>query len=247
MMTLTTVSTIDQILVDFLNQLFPPFGNFLLSLMSLIMAAFLSGLIGYEREYHGHSAGLRTHILVALGSALIMLLSMYGFGELNIDRDPARLAAQVITGVGFIGAGTIIQNGFDIKGLTTATTLWLAMALGLASGAGQFLLATAGALVGLFTLVLLRRFEAFVNRKAPKIFLIVKDNQPVLKNLHESAREVRIGIRQIDSQITNFQGSKVLRITVTFSQMNHTTALMLIEDIKLRINPMEITTSFHVE
>lgn len=246
-MNLFSVATIDQLLVDFLNQLIPPFGNFLLSLLSLVMATVLAGLIGYEREYHGHSAGLRTHILVALGSALIMLLSIYGFGEINIDRDPARLAAQVITGVGFIGAGTIIQNGFDIKGLTTATTLWLAMAIGLASGAGQFLLATTGSLVGLFTLTMLRNFESFINRKAPKIFLLVKDNQPVLKNIHESAREVRAGIRNIDSQITTFQGNKVLRITVTYGQINHATELMLVEDLKIRINPIEITTSFHID
>jgi len=246
-MNLFNVATIDQLLVDFLNQLIPPFGNFLLSLISLVMATVLAGLIGYEREYHGHSAGLRTHILVALGSALIMLLSIYGFGEVNIDRDPARLAAQVITGVGFIGAGTIIQNGFDIKGLTTATTLWLAMAIGLASGAGQFLLATTGSLVGLFTLTMLRNFESFINRKAPKIFLLVKDNQPVLKNIHESAREVRAGIRNIDSQITTFQGNKVLRITVTYGQINHATELMLVEDLKMRINPIEITTSFHID
>lgn len=246
-MNLFSVATIDQLLVDFLNQLIPPFGNFLLSLLSLAMATVLAGLIGYEREYHGHSAGLRTHILVALGSALIMLLSIYGFGEINIDRDPARLAAQVITGVGFIGAGTIIQNGFDIKGLTTATTLWLAMAIGLASGAGQFLLATTGSLVGLFTLTMLRNFESFINRKAPKIFLLVKDNQPVLKNIHESAREVRASIRNIDSQITTFQGNKVLRITVTYGQINHATELMLVEDLKMRINPIEITTSFHID
>jgi len=246
-MNLLTVATIDQLLVDFLNQLIPPFGNFLLSLLSLVMATFLAGLIGYEREYHGHSAGLRTHILVALGSSLIMLLSIYGFGDFNLDRDPARLAAQVITGVGFIGAGTIIQNGFDIKGLTTATTLWLAMAIGLAAGAGQFLLATTGSLVGLFTLTMLRKFETFINRKAPKIFLLVKDNQPVLRNIHESAREVKAAIRNIDSQITSFQGNKVLRITVTYGQINHATELMLVEDLKIRISPLEITTSFHIE
>ncbi len=246
-MNLLTVTTIDQLLIDFLNQLIPPFGNFLLSLLSLMMATFLAGLIGYEREYHGHSAGLRTHILVALGSSLIMLLSIYGFGDFNLDRDPARLAAQVITGVGFIGAGTIIQNGFDIKGLTTATTLWLAMAIGLAAGAGQFLLATTGSLVGLFTLTMLRKFETYINRKAPKIFLLVKDNQPVLRNIHESAKEVKAAIRNIDSQITTFQGNKVLRITVTYGQINHATELMLVEDLKLRINPMEITTSFHIE
>jgi len=246
-MNIFTVTTLDELLVDFLNGFIPPFGNFLLSILSLVMATVLAGLIGYEREYHGHSAGLRTHILLALGSSLIMLLSIYGFGDFNLDRDPARLAAQVITGVGLIGAGTIIQNGFDIKGLTTATTLWLAMAIGLASGAGQFILAASGALVGLFTLTMLRKFESFINRKAPKVFVLVEDNQPVLKNLHESAREMRVGIRNIDSQITTYQGAKVLRITVTYSQINHATVLTLIEDIKLRISPIEITSSFHNE
>lgn len=246
-MTFNAIVTMDELLVDFLNSFIPPFGNFILSLLSLVMATVLAGLIGYEREYHGHSAGLRTHILVALGSALIMVLSIYGFGDFNLDRDPARLAAQVITGVGFIGAGTIIQNGFDIKGLTTATTLWLAMAIGLASGAGQFLLATSGAFVGLFTLTMLRRLESLINRKAPKVFMLVKDDYPVLKHLHESAREVRVGLRHIDSQFTTVQGVKLLRITVTYSQMNQPTSITLIEDIKQRIHPLEINTSFQVE
>jgi putative Mg2+ transporter-C (MgtC) family protein len=240
-------TTIDQIFVDYLNNLIPPFGNFLLTILSLFFAAFLSGVIGFEREYHGHSAGLRTHILVAVGSALIMILSIYGFGAFTADRDPARLAAQVITGVGFIGAGTIIQNGFDIKGLTTATTLWLVMAIGLASGAGQFILAIMGTFIALFALVVLRTFEANVNRKAPKVFLLIKDNVPVLRNLHDIAKDVRVNIKNIDSQITTFQAIKVLRLTVTFSQMNHASELMIIEEIRGRIAPIELTTSFHVE
>jgi putative Mg2+ transporter-C (MgtC) family protein len=240
-------TTIDQIFVDYLNNLIPPFGNFLLTILSLFSAAFLSGVIGFEREYHGHSAGLRTHILVAVGSALIMILSIYGFGAFTADRDPARLAAQVITGVGFIGAGTIIQNGFDIKGLTTATTLWLVMAIGLASGAGQFILAIMGTFIALFALVVLRTFEANVNRKAPKVFLLIKDNVPVLRNLHDIAKDVRVNIKNIDSQITTFQAIKVLRLTVTFSQMNHASELMIIEEIRGRIAPIELTTSFHVE
>jgi putative Mg2+ transporter-C (MgtC) family protein len=237
--------TLDSGFVELLNS-FGPFGNLLLAFLSLFFATFLSGLIGFEREYHGHSAGLRTHILVALGSALIMFLSIYGFGDLNETRDPARLAAQVITGVGFIGAGTIIQNGFDIKGLTTATTLWLSMAIGLASGAGQFTLAILGTLVGLFALILLRRFEAFANRKAPKVFILLRGNQPVLNALHETARRVRVTIRQIDSQMTTYQQQKVLRITVTLSQINQSTALLFLQEIRDSINPIDVSTSFQV-
>ncbi len=91
MINIFTVTTLDELLIDFLNGFFPPFGNFLLSILSLVMATVLAGLIGYEREYNGHSAGLRTHILVALGSSLIMLLSIYGFGDFNLDRDPCAL------------------------------------------------------------------------------------------------------------------------------------------------------------
>lgn len=240
-------TTIDQALIDYLNQLgSPELGNFLLAFLSLTMATLLSGLIGYEREYHGHSAGLRTHILVALGSALIMFLSIYGFGEVSETRDPARLAAQVITGVGFIGAGTIIQNGFDIKGLTTATTLWLVMAIGLAAGAGQFILATLGTAVALFALIMLRRFEAYVNRKAPKIFILVKGNQPVLNTVHESARRVRVTIKQIESQMTTHQQQKVLRVTLTLSKINQSTALLFLQELREIIDPLDITTSFHV-
>ena len=242
------MTTIDQPLIDFLLNDFisPEIGNFVLAFISLTMATILSGLIGYEREYHGHSAGLRTHILVALGSALIMFLSIYGFGEASETRDPARLAAQVITGVGFIGAGTIIQNGFDIKGLTTATTLWLVMAIGLAAGSGQFILATLGTAVALFALIMLRRFEAYVNRKAPKIFILVRGNQPVLNTVHESARRVRVTIKQIESQMTTHHQQKVLRVTLTLSKINQSTALLFLQELREIIDPIDITTSFHV-
>lgn len=242
------MTTIDQPLIDFLLNDFisPEIGNFVLAFISLTMATLLSGLIGYEREYHGHSAGLRTHILVALGSALIMFLSIYGFGPVSETRDPARLAAQVITGVGFIGAGTIIQNGFDIKGLTTATTLWLVMAIGLAAGSGQFILATLGTAVALFALIMLRRFEAYVNRKAPKIFILVRGNQPVLNTVHETARRVRVTIKQIESQMTTHQQQKVLRVTLTLSKINQSTALLFLQELRQIIDPIDITTSFHV-
>ena len=99
----------------------------------LVLALFLGGLIGFEREVSCHAAGLRTHILVCVGSALVMLLSMYGFSafvnEVNVRIDPSRLAAQVISGIGFLGAGTIMFNGRSITGLTTAASLWVVAGL----------------------------------------------------------------------------------------------------------------------
>ena len=114
------LKTIDQYLIEWLNTL-GSWGNLLLIFISLVLAVLFSGIIGFEREAHGHSAGLRTHILVAVGSALVMILSIYGFGGVNADgtligsRDPARLAAQVVSGIGFLGAGAIIKTGMDTE------------------------------------------------------------------------------------------------------------------------------------
>ena len=111
--------------------------------LRLLLALVLGGIIGFEREMNQHAAGFRTNILVCIGSSLIMLLSIYGFNafidEPNVRIDPARLAAQVISGIGFLGAGTIIRTGMSVKGLTTAATLWVMAAIGLAVGAGFYL------------------------------------------------------------------------------------------------------------
>ena len=121
----------------------------------LSSAILLGGLIGFERELHGKVAGFRTHSLVALGSALIMLVSVQIFdlyqGKAQVD--PSRIAAQVVTGVGFLGAGTIIRSRMGIKGLTTAAGLWTASAIGLACGLGYFRAAIIATVVTLFVLV----------------------------------------------------------------------------------------------
>ena len=105
----------------------------------LFLACVFGGIVGYERERNDSPAGFRTHILVSLGSGLIMVLSMYGFNDfVSINKDPARLAAQVVSGIGFLGAGTILRDETNIKGLTTAASLWIVAAIGLASGAGFY-------------------------------------------------------------------------------------------------------------
>lgn len=103
-------------------------------ILRLLLSMLLGGFIGFERERSNHAAGLRTHIMVSLGSTLIMLLSIYGFAdfikEANVRIDPARLATAVITGVGFLGAGTIMFTGKSITGLTTAASIWVVAAIG---------------------------------------------------------------------------------------------------------------------
>jgi putative Mg2+ transporter-C (MgtC) family protein len=113
-------------------------------LLRLAVAAGLGGLIGFERELRDREAGFRTHILVCVGSALFTIVSAYGFrgflnsGDAVIRADPTRIAAQIVTGIGFLGAGAIIRQGLSVRGLTTAATLWVAAAIGLASGAGYY-------------------------------------------------------------------------------------------------------------
>ena len=122
----------------------------------VFIAAILGGVIGFEREYRAKEAGLRTHFLVAMGSALFMILSQFGFeetlGTRSISLDPSRIASQVVTGIGFIGAGTIIFQKHVIKGLTTAAGLWVTSAIGLTCGSGMYLLATTATLLVLICL-----------------------------------------------------------------------------------------------
>jgi putative Mg2+ transporter-C (MgtC) family protein len=127
-------------------------------LWRLALAAVLGGLIGLERELDEKAAGVRTHMLVSVGSALFTIVSAYGFHEFLTEggavvrADPSRIAAQIVTGIGFLGAGVILRRGLTVTGLTTAATLWLVAAIGMAAGAGFWsaaLIATAGALLSL--------------------------------------------------------------------------------------------------
>jgi putative Mg2+ transporter-C (MgtC) family protein len=140
--------------------------NWYEALLRLALAGVLGGLIGLERELRERGAGLRTHLLVAVGAALFTIAGAYGFGGVRVD--PTRVAAQIVTGVGFLGAGAIIRQGFSVRGLTTAATLWVVAAVGLAAGAGYYsgaVITTALVLLALWPLRILafrilRRFRA---------------------------------------------------------------------------------------
>src|SRR5689334_19806728 len=129
-------------------------------LLRLTVAAALGGSIGLERELRERQAGLRTHLVVCVGSALFTLVSAYAFTSPRVD--PTRIAAQIVSGIGFLGAGAIIRQGLSVRGLTTAATLWLVAAIGMAAGAGYWegaLVATFGAIITLGPLrVLAYRF-----------------------------------------------------------------------------------------
>ena len=135
-------------------------------ILRICIAAALGGLIGLDREYRAKDAGFRTHFLVALGSALFMIVSQFGFEQVRtwpgMGLDPSRVASQVVSGIGFIGAGTIIFQRHVLKGLTTAAGIWCTAAIGLTCGAGLYVLATVSTVLALISLeafnFVLRRF-----------------------------------------------------------------------------------------
>jgi len=239
--TMEPVDTIDKMIIDWFNSLAAPWGNLILLVLSLLMAVILAGIIGFEREYHGHSAGLRTHILVSVGSALITIISVYGF--VGNDRDPARLAAQIVPGIGFLGAGTIIQTGTDIKGLTTATTLWLVMAIGISAGSGNFVIAILTTMIALVTLISLRKVEKLASRRVPKIVVVIPADVPVLKTIHLIAFHLGVSIRDIQSQMVVLQNTPCLRVTLTIAYMSKATTTAFVDELRTSLKPIELRVS----
>jgi len=151
--------------------------------INLFLILFLSGLVGFERERHNRPAGLRTHILVGVGSTILMMISI-SMNVLYEMSDAGRIASQVVSGVGFLGAGTIIKEGFSVKGLTTAASLWATSAIGLAVGANYYFLASVTTLMVIIALFLLNRIEFKMNTKKYKSLKCkVVDKPGVLGNI----------------------------------------------------------------
>lgn len=149
------------------------------AVIRLAVAAILGGLIGAEREHHGRSPGFRTQLLVALGSSLTMIVSIY-FAEIYGDEsastvlrvDPGRVAYGVMVGIGFLGAGAIMRYGAGIRGLTTAASLWCTAAVGLACGLGMFIIAGAATAMVLFTLLVLAWLEGVLLSRTSKTVVV---------------------------------------------------------------------------
>lgn len=151
--------------------------------LRLFLACVFGGVVGFERERNDSPAGFRTHILVSLGSALIMVLSMYGFNDFNsVNKDPARLAAQVVSGIGFLGAGTILRDKTSIKGLTTAASLWVVAAIGLAAGAGFYFSAFFVTLLVFITLE--RSVETYFFRNSQALTVVAVNGTCKVKEIN---------------------------------------------------------------
>lgn len=176
-------------------------------LCRLMLASFLGGLIGLEREIHGRPAGFRTHLLVSLGACLFTITSIEFYrifgnftGSGPVGVDPGRIAAQVVTGIGFLGAGAIIRERASIRGLTTAACLWVAAALGIACGIGLFWLAVSVTLVALVNLLLLKEVEKRLTRDT---YVLVKiwgeDRGDFVSRVYQTLSDT--GIERLDAKL----------------------------------------------
>ena len=194
--------------------------EFVTMTIRIFLAALLSGLVGLEREFNRHPAGFRTHLLVGVGSCLMMLLSLYGFEPYlndheNIRFDPARIPSYVISGIGFLGAGTILVKGATIKGLTTAASIWVVAGLGLIVGVGMFAPAILTTIVVLLSLIFLNKFETLVlNRSKKQYFhIVVKEGQSLI-NIIDVFESKKVKILNISLRYAKSKKRDVFRYTI---------------------------------
>jgi putative Mg2+ transporter-C (MgtC) family protein len=171
-------------------------------LSRLVLAALLGSVIGFERERMNWAAGLRTHMLVCVGSALIMLVSAFGFADVlgtkNVVLDPSRIAAQVVSGIGFLGAGSILLRGEIVRGLTTAASLWSVAGIGLAVGGGMYTAALGATVIILIILAGVKPLERrFISVKQQRnITLLVERGSVSLDSVHNALGTGSVRVKQ---------------------------------------------------
>jgi Uncharacterized membrane protein len=202
-------------------------------ILRLVLSAVLSGVVGFEREYSGRAAGFRTHILLCVGSTLIMLTSIHIFDIYSgrVAIDPARLAAGVVTGIGFMGAGTIMQYKSSVRGLTTATSLWVVAGVGLAVGSGLYFGAIATTIIAVVALLFFSRLEHVMIRKNwyKTIIVETKDGLGQLKKIRETLSEYGTRINDLEADHSEDGTNMILKFDLKLTKSEH--SAQLIEDI----------------
>ena len=187
----------------------------------LILAAILGAVIGIEREIKNRAAGFRTHIIVSVGACLIMLIGIDGIGKFSSDtaRDTARIAGQVISGIGFLGAGTILQKKNAVTGLTTAATLWLSAAIGLAVGIGYYEGAIIATVICLVTLISLNKISDLINKKTIKSYSMIFDTYNFNQDsFYEFTSKEGVEIRKLDIIDEEMDDKSMIDVTFSFNK-----------------------------
>ena len=232
--------SIDRLIVDYFNGL-GAWGNFLLVVLSLLISIILGGLLGFQREVNGHSAGLRTHVIFSLSSCLLMVISIYGgLNNIGGEYDTMRLAAGVVAGAGFLGAGTIVHNGVSIKGLTTAATVWMSMAVGVACGCGWWTIAVITTLLTFVVLIGLAKLSRLATKTNTNVMLIVDRDNNAIPTLLEIADQHNIVIKDINTSLVNFGNKNVVRITFRVACRDAKLVQEFLDYAKVNIEPIQL-------
>lgn len=188
-------------------------------LVRILLAGICGGIIGYERKSRNKEAGIRTHLIVASGAALIMIVSKYGFsdilGDKGIALDPSRIAAQIVTGVGFLGAGMIFMRKNTISGLTTAAGIWATSAIGMAIGSGLYLLGIVTAVLIVLVQIILHQNHRWLKESyKEELSFVIDRNKDALKDLQERLKGLQIEILNVT--LTQEQDSYQVDLVVAF-------------------------------
>lgn len=194
--------------------------------LRLITAGALGAFIGFERKAHLKDAGLRTHFILAIGASLIMVVSKYGFQDMyglpSVSFDPSRIAAQVVSGIGFVGAGMIIFRRNTVLGLTTATGLWSTAGVGLAAGAGMYSIAVAGTALILVGLTVLKTFERRFIGHIRSILVVAKDRTGLLGDIDSILTEGGFKVERMSIKRAEENSDVEIELVVRTTKTNQT-------------------------
>ncbi|MGF2617561.1 MgtC/SapB family protein [Rossellomorea vietnamensis] len=218
--------------------------DMLTSTIRLLVIVLLSGLIGIEREVKNHPAGLRTHIVVGVGSCMLTLVSLFGFEDYIRSHedirgfDPSRIPSYIISGIGFLGAGTIlVQGGITVKGLTTAASIWVVAGIGIVVGIGMYYEAVLATIIIITTLFFLNRFEKFYKKKVDTkdnllLVITLSKGEGHVKRINSelSSQEIEISQYNLEEDKTGEEG--IMKYTLSLSMNPKTNLSEVLENLQ---------------
>ena len=198
-------------------DIFSQYSQYSEFLIRILLASLLGGLIGLERDMHGRAAGLRTHLLVSMGAAVFTILSeviTHNVTTSGFIADPGRIAAQIVTGIGFLGAGVIIKEGVNVRGLTTAACLWGAAAIGMAAGGGYFEIAIIATGVALASLIFLKYVERIYPKDTYRVLSVRTPIEVNAPQIIEVVKNKHLTILNTDIERNYAAGSSVTKLSL---------------------------------
>ena len=215
------------------------YGLVLYSLIVAIFAILLGGLLGFEREINGHAAGLRTHLLITMAGTLVGIIGV------TMNENRTFLLLGIVIALGFVSAGSIVQTGKDVRGITTSSTLLLTGVLGFFIGVGYVLEAMVLTLIALGVLVMLHQVETKTSKKNPTITILLDSNVKLGDEIIKVAETFGLKIKNISSKIAKYHDQDVLKVVVTFFKAPKDTIIAFKDELQTAIDPLDIKANLN--